>query len=490
MTSIKLTVTGAEVWASVNGILTSGMVGIPVTIEYDASWDGLRKNLVCRCSPWNSDRGDYRTILNVGEAATVAHEVMQHGKFLYLGVEGYSSDGKLVMPTRWAECGEIHRGANSGADISADPTLPVWEQLQTAIEEIKENPLTEEQLAEIQAGVQSAVEAAKSAEANAEAALEEVLLAHADTELLEYRARDAAARSETAADKAEKAAARAEAAASDNPVHETVTLRTENAADGENGVILTPEGTEHAPALVLYGLAGDEAVRIGNVAEAVDELDVPNLGQVRAMLNGQGSGQNAAGLTAEQINALDGILRVVAYNSGADYAGAYAAFCRAFGLTAPDGGDDSGGGSGGEDSGGNDDNVSNEVKWTDGVAYTYEAVEDEYVDTNGAFTAYKGWNRTPYLYCKGAAVIRAVVNAPTSMLGQNNTYNAFYDEGKNFVGGFSYAGIDGNTAGSHKDIEVPANAAYFVASHKAGVIGVDNVATDALGFVPYREVPV
>ena len=118
MTSIKLTVTGAEVWATVTGILTSGMVGIPVTIQYDASWDGLRKNLVCRCSPWNSDRGDYRTTLDVGEAATVAHEVMQPDMILYLGVEGYSSDGKLVMPTRWAECGEIQRGANSGTEGS------------------------------------------------------------------------------------------------------------------------------------------------------------------------------------------------------------------------------------------------------------------------------------------------------------------------------------------------------------------------------------
>lgn len=195
-------------WASVTGILTSGMVGIPVTIHYDEVWGGLRKNLVCRCSPWNSDRGDYRTILNVGEAATVAHEVMQHGKFLYLGVEGYSSDGKLVIPTRWAECGEIHRGANSGADISADPTLPIWEQLQTAIEEIKENPLTEDQLAEIQAGVQSAVEAAeaaKSAEDNARAVMEEVLRAHSDTEMLTGHAEAAAIRAEAAADRAEQA---------------------------------------------------------------------------------------------------------------------------------------------------------------------------------------------------------------------------------------------------------------------------------------------
>ena len=44
MTNIKLTVNGAKATAEVDGILTSGSVGIPVTIEYDSSWNGLTKN--------------------------------------------------------------------------------------------------------------------------------------------------------------------------------------------------------------------------------------------------------------------------------------------------------------------------------------------------------------------------------------------------------------------------------------------------------------
>jgi hypothetical protein len=216
---------------------------------------------------------------------------------------------------------------------------------------------------------------------------------------------------------------------------------------------------------------------------------------------GSGSGQNPAqgGLTAEQVNALYGMLRVAAYDPDSDYAGAHVAFCAAFGLATPDdgggseGGDTGGdntGGSGGEDSGGNDGDVSNEVKWTDGVAYTFEPVQNEYVETNGAFTSYNGWNRTPYLHCKGAKVLRVVINDATSILGMNNQYNAFYDEAKNFVGAFNYTGIDNNTAGAYKDIEIPADAAYFVASHKAGAIGTAMVASNALGFVPYSEVPV
>lgn len=106
MTSIKLEVTGAKAWATVTGPLTSGMVGIPVTIEYDETWEGLTKNLVCRCSPWGSNNGEIRSILDVGETATVAHEVMQPDMFLHLGIEGFNDDGTLVIPTTWASCGK------------------------------------------------------------------------------------------------------------------------------------------------------------------------------------------------------------------------------------------------------------------------------------------------------------------------------------------------------------------------------------------------
>ena len=71
LASIKLTVTGAQAWATVTGPLTSGMVGLPVTIEYDETWDGLTKNLVCRCSPWGSNDGEVRTILNVGKTVAL-----------------------------------------------------------------------------------------------------------------------------------------------------------------------------------------------------------------------------------------------------------------------------------------------------------------------------------------------------------------------------------------------------------------------------------
>ena len=71
-------------------------------------------------------------------------------------------------------------------------------------------------------------------------------------------------------------------------------------ADDAEGVYIQSGGTAEAPALVLYGEHGDEAVRLMNLARAVDDSDAPNLAQVREMV-GNGSGENL-GLSVETIS--------------------------------------------------------------------------------------------------------------------------------------------------------------------------------------------
>lgn len=196
MTSIKLEVTGAKAWATVTGPLTSGMVGIPVTIEYDETWEGLTKNLVCRCGLKDSDGGETRTILNVDKTAVVAHEVMQAGQYLYLGVEGFREDGTLVMPTTWARSENlIQHGSDSDADPSVDPSLPVWGQLQAQIDQINREGISPEQMEEIRACAKSAAQSEENAGISASSAAYLVKAA------------------ETAQTAAESAAGRAEAAA-------------------------------------------------------------------------------------------------------------------------------------------------------------------------------------------------------------------------------------------------------------------------------------
>lgn len=139
LTSIRLIVRGAKASAEVHGVLTAGMVGIPVTIEYDDSWNGLSKNLVCRGGlGYEKFKGESRTILGVGTVAKVAPEVMIAGEVLYLGIEGYNEDGSLVMPTTWACCGTIQDGVKTEGGPSEDPTLPIWDQLQAQIDQFPE----------------------------------------------------------------------------------------------------------------------------------------------------------------------------------------------------------------------------------------------------------------------------------------------------------------------------------------------------------------
>lgn len=138
MTNIKLIVNGAKARAEVDGILTSSSIGIPVAIQYDSTWDGLTKNLVCTSGKWGPT-GKPRTILNVETASTVAHEVMIADDHLYLGVEGRNADGTIVIPTIWTDCGKIFPGVSVNADPSAKPTLPIWAQLEQQIDDLKKN---------------------------------------------------------------------------------------------------------------------------------------------------------------------------------------------------------------------------------------------------------------------------------------------------------------------------------------------------------------
>lgn len=230
MTSIKLMLNGAQAWAATDGPLTSGMVGVPVTIEYDEAWDGLTKNLMCRCSPWGSTNGEIRTILDVGDTSTVAHEVMQADMYLYLGVEGFSDDGTLVIPTTWARCGKIEYGANTCEDPSTNPELSVWNQIQTEMEQIRQDVVTPELVAEIKGYAQSASQAASDAErsqdnavAASNAALSNAVAARNAADTAQTSAENASASASSAANlangalqaqrAAEAAAERAEAAA-------------------------------------------------------------------------------------------------------------------------------------------------------------------------------------------------------------------------------------------------------------------------------------
>jgi hypothetical protein len=104
-----------------------------------------------------------------------------------------------------------------------------------------------------------------------------------------------------------------------------------------------------------------------------------------------------------------------------------------------------------ESSGGEERGVSNETEWTDGVAYTYTLIADEFVRKTGEIKEYSGWSRTPHLYCAGASQIEF-----TYTNSQMSDYSAFFDAYKNYISSFY--------PNSQNPVDVPTDAVYFVCS--------------------------
>lgn len=124
MTNIKAVVTGAKIALELEGTLTAGMVGVPVTFSFDESWEGLSKTAVFRAGGLTMD------VIGVEAAAIIPWEVLNKPHCtLYVGVHGVDAEGSVVIPTLWESAGVIQPGADPNMDSSANPGLPVWEQV-------------------------------------------------------------------------------------------------------------------------------------------------------------------------------------------------------------------------------------------------------------------------------------------------------------------------------------------------------------------------
>ena len=107
--------------------LTSGMVGQPIELEYSADFDGLTLTAVFTNGKTTVD------VLNPGNQCVIPHEVLDTvGTLVKVGI--YATKGnELVIPTVYANIGIVLKGADPSGDVSADPTLPVWAQIQGII---------------------------------------------------------------------------------------------------------------------------------------------------------------------------------------------------------------------------------------------------------------------------------------------------------------------------------------------------------------------
>ena len=107
--------------------LTSGMVGQPIHFEYSHDFDGLAITAVF------TDGKNTVNVANPGNECIIPHEVLTTvGAMVKVGIYAVKGD-KLVIPTVYATIGVVQKGADPSSDVSVDPTLPVWAQMQGMI---------------------------------------------------------------------------------------------------------------------------------------------------------------------------------------------------------------------------------------------------------------------------------------------------------------------------------------------------------------------
>ena len=117
--------------ASPPELLTAGMAkAVTVQFVFSPEWDGLTKTAVF---------SNGKTTVDVlaanwdGDTVPIPHEVLAvPGRHARVGVYGADESG-VVLPTVWVSLGKVQPGADPSGDASADPSLPVWAQLQKQI---------------------------------------------------------------------------------------------------------------------------------------------------------------------------------------------------------------------------------------------------------------------------------------------------------------------------------------------------------------------
>ena len=125
MSNIHITVSAADAAVTVPATLTCGMVGAAVTFTFSGTaWADLTKVAVFRAG------GVQREVAQAdwnGDACPIPWECLQAaGEHLLVGVYGTDSDGTVILPTVYADCGWIQPGASLSGETAADPTAPVY----------------------------------------------------------------------------------------------------------------------------------------------------------------------------------------------------------------------------------------------------------------------------------------------------------------------------------------------------------------------------
>lgn len=132
---VQITCNKARAEARGREVLTVGMSNaVTVGFDFSSEWAGLSKTAVFTNGKTTVDVLESQW--TDGAAVDIPHEVLtEEGRRVQVGI--YGTDGtRVVLPTVWATLGVVLPAAEPSGDVSTDPTLPVWAQLQKEIDGI------------------------------------------------------------------------------------------------------------------------------------------------------------------------------------------------------------------------------------------------------------------------------------------------------------------------------------------------------------------
>lgn len=125
--------TGVEGKMTVPELLTSGMMGKELRLEFSEEWESLSKTVVFSNGETTLDR------LYTGETMVIPAQILEKPlEQLTVGLYGVSEDGLLVIPTIRAKGPMILPGVDPSGDPGVDPSLPVWAQLREMVEQMED----------------------------------------------------------------------------------------------------------------------------------------------------------------------------------------------------------------------------------------------------------------------------------------------------------------------------------------------------------------
>lgn len=122
----NITVSAADAAVEKSEIITRGRVGLQCRFRFSPEWKGLAKTAVF-------SGAEDRDVIITGDTVTVPAECLSEAnRPLWVGVCGKSGDGTVVIPTVYAQLGQIEPGACPSGREPAAPTPDVVAQIQQA----------------------------------------------------------------------------------------------------------------------------------------------------------------------------------------------------------------------------------------------------------------------------------------------------------------------------------------------------------------------